>query len=710
MDQLQQDYDSPAEGSGNVEAGEGDQSASGRASATDGRKRIPIVPVDDGPKFSNRANSNTLVSEPLQDDLFRQQLDLFLDADPAGQSGPKTQAAKRAAAAAVESLRGSDRGVLGRRLADTYAARQRVSLVGHTVNSREDVATLAQVYRDPRFETFRMFFLDQQGKIVSQVGLSSRLPSSSAVIVGSDTDKYLTDLAKAASKAGAVSYYMLHNHPSTNPMPSNADVNLTKKFEQDLNLISNGHVIIDTNRYGYIYPDGNVAVYEKDFGQVSPYKANEYSSHTINNPATLMDVAKKIEVDNDAVTLIAVAASHKVLGVTTIPSSVIKDSNQSRRTLRIRKALKALNGAKAFAVGTDRTALMKMTGLVMDSIHINEAGEFNSMNEQLSGAYGMSDPFVVRGRNVPRVTADTSPEFDYLRNQTQALRTGKAAAAPGVAEEGPKFSNRKLPETINQDGVNLPTTDSSGRPIHTTEEGVRNFWRWMNDGMERGRVDQTGRRSQEYGRGAGADEGNPARRYLFSADGRPHVYFHGTADDIRAFEVGHPNRKDNGWLGRGIYVTNAPSVANSYTNLKSGSIEPNVMPLYIGLQNPYVANLDFKQMMSRLSEAGVKSVTRQLISAGHDGVVLEFGDGTQEIAVFDPTRIKSSIGNSGEFDASDPDIRFSNRRAPTFYSQLARGFDTAKQDSMPGSQWRAWLFSNQAKLGIKADEIAWTGI
>jgi hypothetical protein len=399
-----------------------------------------IKSVDNRGTFGT--DTGNILQEPLQDDLFRQQLDLFLDADPAGQSGPKTQAAKRAAAAAVESLRGSDRGVLGRRLADTYAARQRVSLVGHTVNSREDVATLAQVYRDPRFETFRLFFLDQQGKIVSQVGLSSRLPSSSAVIVGSDIDKYLTDLAKAASKAGAVSYYMLHNHPSTNPMPSNADVNLTKKFEQDLNLISNGHVIIDTNRYGYIYPDGNVAVYEKDFGQVSPYKANEYSSHTINNPATLMDVAKKIEVDNDAVTLIAVAASQKVLGVTTIPSSVIKDSSQSRRTLRIRKALKALNGAKAFAVGTDRTALMKMTGLVMDSIHINEDGDYSSLAEQI-GAYGMSDPFVVRGRNVPRVTADTSPEFDYLREQTLLARGGGMGNGMMVAEPDAPFSSRK---------------------------------------------------------------------------------------------------------------------------------------------------------------------------------------------------------------------------------------------------------------------------
>jgi hypothetical protein len=93
--------------------------------------------------------------------------------------------------------------------------------------------------------------------------------------------------------------------------------------------------------------------------------------------------------------------------------------------------------------------------------------------------------------------------------------------------------------TIDVDGVQRPTENSSGRLIHPTEEGVRNFWRWMNGGMERGRVDQAGRRSQEYGRGAGADGGDSTgRRSFFSANGRPHVYFHGTGDNVRAFEVG----------------------------------------------------------------------------------------------------------------------------------------------------------------------------
>jgi hypothetical protein len=160
--------------------------------------------------------------------------------------------------------------------------------------------------------------------------------------------------------------------------------------------------------------------------------------------------------------------------------------------------------------------------------------------------------------------------------------------------------------TINVDGQERPTTNSNGQLIHSTEEGVQNFWRWMNGGMERGGVAQAGQGRQEYGGGQGADGGDSTgRRSFFSADGRPHVYFHGTGDNVKAFQVGHRNRKDSGWLGRGIYVTNTPSVANTYANIKSGDGDPNVMPLYVGLRNPYVADLKFKKMMSKLSVDGI---------------------------------------------------------------------------------------------------------
>jgi len=37
------------------------------------------------------------------------------------------------------------------------------------------------------------------------------------------------------------------------------------------------------------------------------------------------------------------------------------------------------------------------------------------------------------------------------------------------------------------------------------------------------------------------------------SDGKPAVFYDGTRDDITTFRTDHPNRKDKGWLGRGIY-------------------------------------------------------------------------------------------------------------------------------------------------------------
>ena len=36
-----------------------------------------------------------------------------------------------------------------------------------------------------------------------------------------------------------------------------------------------------------------------------------------------------------------------------------------------------------------------------------------------------------------------------------------------------------LPQTVEVDGVERPTTNSKGQPIHPDIQGVRNFWRWF---------------------------------------------------------------------------------------------------------------------------------------------------------------------------------------------------------------------------------------
>jgi hypothetical protein len=57
----------------------------------------------------------------------------------------------------------------------------------------------------------------------------------------------------------------------------------------------------------------------------------------------------------------------------------------------------------------------------------------------------------------------------------------------------------------------------------------------------------------------------------------------------------------------------------------------------------------------------------------------------------------------------DADIRFS---PPRFFSQLATSIDQIqkKMETMPAPQWRMWLTGNAPKLGIKKDEIVWSGI
>jgi len=57
------------------------------------------------------------------------------------------------------------------------------SLIGQKVNSAGDLAALAQVLRNPQYETFRVFFT-KKGKVVGHTGVSSRLPGASYVFVG----------------------------------------------------------------------------------------------------------------------------------------------------------------------------------------------------------------------------------------------------------------------------------------------------------------------------------------------------------------------------------------------------------------------------------------------------------------------------------------------------------------------------------------------
>jgi hypothetical protein len=197
-----------------------------------------------------------------------------------------------------------------------------------------------------------------------------------------------------------------------------------------------------------------------------------------------------------------------------------------------------------------------------------------------------------------------------------------------------------LPDTVVIDGIERPTRNSEGQPIHDTVEGIRNFWAWFGDSK------------------------------AVDGDGRPVVIYHGTDASIKSFEP-----STSGTLGQGIYFANNEASARAYGD--------NVVAANVSLQSPWVVALDSD------SEGAIKEdfdspcveavlglpggrkmldaarygtgmydyrLQRVLMEAGHDGIIGTYPDGSREYVAFRPEQIKSATGNSGRFDPSSASL------------------------------------------------------
>ncbi|NVM91063.1 N12 class adenine-specific DNA methylase [Variovorax sp. SG517] len=289
--------------------------------------------------------------------------------------------------------------------------------------------------------------------------------------------------------------------------------------------------------------------------------------------------------------------------------------------------------------------------------------------------------------------AQTHPELHFVRRAIAAIRTWLRQHVPGFSNlrmtddeivrnfilPARRFVEQGGPDGGPGDGLRFSrgdagpaSTNSLDAPIATNDEGVANFWHWYSgqDGSLKdtrsGTQGSGGTAGGAAAGGPGRDGGAPGRLGPVDAQGRPLVFFHGTRDDFAAFDTEHPNRKDVGWLGRGVYGASDAADANYYAGAKRGQGGQRVMPLYFAVTNPYVATPEIKARLKRATQAQVDRFTSNLRAMGHDGVTLTAEDGSVEIVAFEPTQVKSAIGNSGAFDGGNPDIRFSRSTVQDF--------------------------------------------
>lgn len=133
---------------------------------------------------------------------------------------------------------------------------------------------------------------------------------------------------------------------------------------------------------------------------------------------------------------------------------------------------------------------------------------------------------------------------------------------------------------------------------------------------------------------------------FINAQGKP--LYHGTDANFDRYSLGNFGKTDQGFTGKGIYLSGRKGNARQYGK--------NVVESYANLKNPleYTDSYSFGAfspdgLRARLGlppKASAEEVTAALKSRGHDGVVIHEDTGTgirknEEVVVLDPTQVRT---------------------------------------------------------------------
>jgi hypothetical protein len=201
------------------------------------------------------------------------------------------------------------------------------TFLNQPIKSGHDLAIMAQILRDPRYETLRIFYT-RMNRIVHHTAVSSRLPGAVYLEkIGHAKHDLGVLVEKTRRQVKADGYWLLHNHPSGNAKPSSQDVRLTEIIASTVPSFK-GHVVINTSQYSVIDKDGHVDFVDWMGDQAGGYQNNHYKSHElllekIASPEDLAKIGHALKKRDQFFNLIGISATGFVLSLSELPLSVL---------------------------------------------------------------------------------------------------------------------------------------------------------------------------------------------------------------------------------------------------------------------------------------------------------------------------------------------------------------------------------------------------
>lgn len=303
--------------------------------------------------------------------------------------------------------------LLGSAIAKDFKRQGGSALTGQIAKTIEDFAVLAQVLRDPRMETFRVFFT-KEGKILSHTGISSGLPGTVTIVkplAGESRQDALlrlySDIRSQKEALGADGYWMVHNHPQGSPKPSKADEIVTSNFARNIPGFK-GHVVLDHDEYAVIDSDGNWKVISgelpKHFNADKAEIPNVLLGRELKTNVQVAVVGKQIERKEGYFTIIGRANSGVVAAIADVPMSMMEGGKISQIRMRVLlKRFAIQTGSGDVVAVSDHLDMDKMGPLVQEGLLIDAVDTrgnsarlklgINKDNEPKNVLFGNSDKF-----------------------------------------------------------------------------------------------------------------------------------------------------------------------------------------------------------------------------------------------------------------------------------------------------------------------------
>lgn len=250
----------------------------------------------------------------------------------------------------------------------------RSDISGVTITSPADVADLFLIHRSPTLE--KLHFVFTKG---DKVIYNSAYTSGSITHIDSPMP---IELLNEAKSRGADGFYILHNHPSGDATPSDADLQMTKEYSDRakyLELTMNGHLVVDTNHFSVIHPDGSVEKLEYK-EQPKPLFSTRVTlgsgKEALNNAKTLADALLK-ETGGKSVVLY-LDSKLGISGYDLVNNDAAKDDLNIPRNTGSRQLIFITSDKTFFNRATKGLSNNK----VMDVIHLDKDGVVHSANDE----------------------------------------------------------------------------------------------------------------------------------------------------------------------------------------------------------------------------------------------------------------------------------------------------------------------------------------